>query len=153
VTPFRKAAARPILAVDDEPLIRMALAEFLEDEGFVVFMAGNADHAIAILEANPSIEVVATDVQMPGSLDGLKLAHVVRERWPPTILIVVSEAAKVEQSDLPADATFLREPVDPRRINGRDRPDSCAWLMLNLEGIGASKLGRGGRCRHRDSAA
>lgn len=109
---------RSVLVVDDEPLIRMALADFLSEEGLTVFEAENADRAIAILEANPKIDIVVTDVQMPGSLDGLKLAHVVRDRWPPTVLIVVSGADVIESDDLPANATFIRKPVDPSRVLG-----------------------------------
>lgn len=109
---------RSVLVVDDEPLIRLALTDFLADGGLEVFEAENADHAIAVLEANASIEVVITDVQMPGSLDGLKLAHLVRNRWPPKVLIVVSGAAQIEETDLPERATFIRKPADPRYVMG-----------------------------------
>lgn len=109
---------RSILVVDDEALIRINLAMFFEDEGFRVFEAGDADEAIAILGANPSIQVVLTDVQMPGSMDGVKLAHYVRRRFPPTLLVVASGAVKLTSGDLPAHTMFVAKPFDPRFILG-----------------------------------
>jgi Response regulator receiver domain len=76
------ATKRPVvLIVEDDFLLRMNVAEMIGDAGFDVVEAGNADEAIAILEARPNIHVVFTDIQMPGSMDGLKLARFVRDRW------------------------------------------------------------------------
>jgi CheY-like chemotaxis protein len=72
-----------ILIVEDELLLRMDSAEMIENAGFEVVQTRNADEAIAILQARPAIHVVFTDIQMPGSMDGLKLAQFVRDRWPP----------------------------------------------------------------------
>jgi CheY-like chemotaxis protein len=72
-----------ILIVEDEFLLRMDSAEMIENAGFEVVQAGNADEAISILQVRPAIHVVFTDIQMPGSMDGLKLARFVRDRWPP----------------------------------------------------------------------
>ena len=110
------ATRRSILVVDDEAMIRMNLADFFEDEGFEVFEAENADAAIAVMESNPSIRIVLTDVQMPGSMDGVKLAHHVRERFPPTLLVVASGAVKVTPADLPAHTMFVAKPFDPRFV-------------------------------------
>lgn len=110
--------ARSILVVDDEALIRINLAVFFKDEGFTVFEAGDADEAIDILEANPSIQVVLTDVQMPGSMDGVKLAHYVRHRYPPTLLVVASGAVKLTAADLPEHTMFVAKPFDPRFVLG-----------------------------------
>lgn len=113
---------RTILVVDDEPLIRMSLAAFFEDEGFVVFEADNDDTAVAALESHAAIEIVVTDVQMPGSMDGVKLAHVIRNRWPPTILIVSSGVARLTAADLPSRSAFVAKPVDVQPlINEIDR--------------------------------
>jgi CheY-like chemotaxis protein len=71
-----------ILIVEDEFLLRLDSAETIESAGFEVIQAANADEAIAILETRPDIHVVFTDIQMPGSMDGLKLARFVRDRWP-----------------------------------------------------------------------
>lgn len=105
-----------ILVVDDEALIRINLADFFEDEGFQVFEAENADAAIAIMESNPSIRIVLTDVQMPGSMDGVKLAHHVRARFPPTLLVVASGAVKVSPAELPSHTMFVAKPFDPRFV-------------------------------------
>ena len=73
-----------ILIVEDEFLIRINAVEMIEVAGFEVVEAASADEAIAILEGRLDINVVFTDIQMPGSMDGLKLAAAVRDHWPPT---------------------------------------------------------------------
>ena len=85
-------------------------AEVIENAGFEVIEAANADEAIAILTARPDIHVVFTDVQMPGSMDGLKLARFVRDRWPPIKIVATSGLVRVEDDDLPAGSVFLRKP-------------------------------------------
>lgn len=105
---------RSILVVDDEPLIRMNLADFFEDEGYQVHEADSADTAIEILNNNPTIRIVLTDVQMPGSMDGVKLAHYIRKRFPPTLLVVASGAVKIKAGDLPEHTMLVAKPFDPR---------------------------------------
>lgn len=105
-----------ILLVEDEAIIRFELADFFGDAGYEVFEAGNADEAIAILERESSIRVVLTDIQLPGTMDGLKLAHHVRDRYPPTVLLVTSGAADIEQEALPANTRFIAKPFNPARI-------------------------------------
>jgi two-component system, response regulator PdtaR len=99
-----------ILVVEDEFLIREDAAETIEKAGFGVIQAGSADEAIAILEARLDIHVVFTDVQMPGSMDGLKLAGFVRDRWPPIKILATSGFVKVGPGDLPAGSVFLAKP-------------------------------------------
>ena len=99
-----------ILIVEDEFLLRMDSAEVIENAGFEVIQASNADEAIAVLTARPDIHVVFTDVQMPGSMDGLKLARFVRDRWPPIKIVATSGLVRVEDDDLPAGSVFLRKP-------------------------------------------
>jgi CheY-like chemotaxis protein len=89
-----------VLVVEDEPLIRMNAVTTIENAGIGVLQAASADEAIAILEACPDVRVVFTDVQMPGSMDGLKLAHFVRDRWPPIMIIATSGLVKVKDDDL-----------------------------------------------------
>jgi CheY-like chemotaxis protein len=79
-----------ILIVEDEFLLRLDSAETIEHAGFEVIQAANADEAIAILNARLDIHVVFTDIQMPGSMDGLKLARFVRNRWPPIKIVATS---------------------------------------------------------------
>ncbi len=79
-----------VLVVEDETLILASTVEHLEAAGFTAIAASNADEAISILESRNDIRAVFTDVQMPGSIDGLRLARVVRSRWPPVALLVTS---------------------------------------------------------------
>jgi CheY-like chemotaxis protein len=99
-----------VLIVEDEFLLRMDSAAMLESAGFEVIQAGDADEAISILSARSDIHVVFTDVQMPGSMDGLKLARFVRNRWPPIKIIATSGHAHVEDDDLPVGSVFLPKP-------------------------------------------
>jgi len=99
-----------ILVVEDEPLIRVGLVSLLEDWGHGAYSAGDASGAIAILEANQSIELVITDVDMPGSMDGIALANYVARRWPPVRLIVVSGKVAPADCDLPEGARFFSKP-------------------------------------------
>lgn len=108
--------SRSILVVDDEPLIRINLADFFTEQGYQVFEAEDADVAIAVLEENPSVQIVLTDVQMPGSMDGVKLAHYIRKRYPPTLLVVASGAVAIGPDELPAHAMFVAKPFDPRFV-------------------------------------
>jgi CheY-like chemotaxis protein len=105
------AINRPVvLIVEDEALLRMNAAEMIADAGFEVAEAANADEAIAILEARPNIHVVFTDVQMPGSMDGLKLAGFVRGRWPPIKIVATSGFVRVGEQDLPEGSRFVTKP-------------------------------------------
>jgi CheY-like chemotaxis protein len=104
-----------ILIVEDELLIRMHAIEMIE-EAFEVVEAASADEAIAILEARLDITVVFTDIQMPGSMDGLKLAAAVRDRWPPIKIVATSGRVKLDPGDLPAGGRFLRKPYSPAEV-------------------------------------
>jgi len=101
-----------ILVVEDEYLVRMLAALVAEDTGFESLSAANADEAIKILEARTGILFVFTDVSMPGSMNGLKLAHAVRRSWPPVEVLVTSALATVTAGDLPERGRFLAKPYD-----------------------------------------
>jgi CheY-like chemotaxis protein len=105
-----------ILIVEDELLVRLGAARTIEDAGFEVVEAVNADEAIRILEDRSDIQVVFTDVHMPGSMDGLKLAHAVRDRWPPVRIIVTSGRGRVTEQDLPEGGRFFAKPYDIEEI-------------------------------------
>jgi CheY-like chemotaxis protein len=90
----------------------------LEDAGFTAFEAANADDAIRRLERQSDIQLIITDIDMPGSMDGVKLAHYVRGRWPPIRLIVLSGKFKPAESDLPAGTQFFSKPYQERRLLG-----------------------------------
>jgi len=110
---------RPVvLVVEDNYLLRMDAADMIEAAGFEVIEAVNADDAIAILEARNDIAVVFTDVQMPGSMDGLRLARAVRGRWPPIKIVTTSGQRIIEETDLPEGGRFLPKPYSPLQVNG-----------------------------------
>lgn len=99
-----------VLVVEDEPLIRLGLASLVEEAGYSVLEAGNADDAIAVIERHPDVAVIVTDVDMPGTMDGVKLAHFVRGRWPPIQIIVISGKVGVSAAELPTGARFFTKP-------------------------------------------
>jgi CheY-like chemotaxis protein len=113
------ASKRPVvLVVEDEFLLRMDAVDMIAAAGFEVVEAGNADEAIEILESRRDITVVFTDIQMPGSMDGLKLARAVRGRWPPIKIVATSGHANVGETDLPAGGRFLPKPYSPMEVTG-----------------------------------
>jgi two-component system, response regulator PdtaR len=107
-----------ILVVDDIPLIRMGAVDLLTEAGFQVVEAESADEAIRTLESRPDIHLVFTDVGMPGTMDGVKLSHYIRDRWPPVKLIVASGQTILAESQLPAGARFFAKPYDDGAIIG-----------------------------------
>ena len=110
---------RPVvLIVEDEFLLRIEAVEMVKAAGFEAVEAANADQAIEILEARRDITVVFTDIQMPGSMDGLKLARAVRGRWPPIKIIATSGHHHVRENDLPEGGRFLPKPYSPMQVNG-----------------------------------
>jgi CheY-like chemotaxis protein len=110
-------ARRPVvLIVEDEFLLRMNAIDMIAAAGFEVVEAENADQAIEILEARTDITVVFTDVQMPGSMDGLKLARAVRGRWPPIKIVATSGRVNVAATDLPDGGRFLPKPYSPEQL-------------------------------------
>src|SRR6201986_370047 len=109
---------RPVvLVVEDEFLLRMDAADVIGAAGFEVLEAANADEAITILEARSDVTVVFTDIQMPGSMDGLKLARAVRGRWPP-IKIIPTSGVQVGETDLPEGGRLLPKPYSSAQIAG-----------------------------------
>ena len=101
-----------VLVVEDEMLLRMRAVDMVEDAGYTSVEAVDADEAVAILESRSDIALMFTDIQMPGSMDGLKLAHTVHERWPPIKIILVSGQMKPATIDIPADSRFYGKPLE-----------------------------------------
>lgn len=101
-----------VLVVEDEILVRMDTAEHLKDEGFEVAEAANADEAIAVLERNPDIHILFTDIDMPGSMDGLRLSAFVKDRWPPVRIVLTSGHKMVDVVDLPDGGVFYAKPYN-----------------------------------------
>jgi CheY-like chemotaxis protein len=101
-----------VLVVEDEMLLRMRAVDMVEDVGYTSVEAVDADQAVAILESRSDIALLFTDIQMPGSMDGLGLAHSVHERWPPIKIIMVSGQLKLASIDIPADSRFFGKPLE-----------------------------------------
>ena len=99
-----------VLVVEDEILIRMSAIQMLEDSGFATVEAGNADDAMKILELRSDIRAVFTDINMPGTFDGMRLARLIRGRWPPIHLIVTSGLILPSADDLGVIGRFIPKP-------------------------------------------
>ena len=110
------AAAAVVLIVEDDALLRMHTVDFIEAAGYRVLEAADTDQAIALIEAHPEVRVVLTDIDLPGSMDGLRMAAAIRDRWPPIELIVTSGAAEPRPEQIPARGIFIPKPVDPTRV-------------------------------------
>jgi CheY-like chemotaxis protein len=104
-----------VLIVEDEPLVRLTGADLLAEAGFEVFEAGNADEALRILEATQEVRVVFSDVEMPGSLDGVGLARHICQRWS-SIGIVLTSGHRIREETIPRDGKFLPKPYDGRAL-------------------------------------
>jgi CheY-like chemotaxis protein len=102
-----------VLVVEDESIIRMQAVVIIEEAGYNVVEACNADEAIAILKTREDIGIVVTDIEMPGSMDGIKLARTIRDQWPPIELIITSGRYRVRTNQLPPRAQFMPKPYTP----------------------------------------
>ena len=105
-----------VLVVEDDPFIRAEALDLAREAGFIAYEARDADTAIAMLERHPDIRICFTDVEMPGELDGLKLAAAIRRRRPPVQLIVVSGRRKITADQMPEHSVFFPKPYNPDAI-------------------------------------
>jgi DNA-binding response OmpR family regulator len=99
-----------ILVVEDELLLGLDISDALKDEGYDVITVANADDAIKVLEYRNDIRTTFTDIDLPGSMDGLKLAAAVRDRWPPVNIIVTTGMRKPRRDEVPARSLFVAKP-------------------------------------------
>jgi CheY-like chemotaxis protein len=113
---YHPAVTPIVLVVEDEMLLRMRAVDMVEDAGFTSIEAVDADQAVAILESRSDIALLFTDIQMPGSMDGLRLAHAVHERWPPIKIILVSGQLKLANIDIPANSRFFGKPLEAKNM-------------------------------------
>ena len=108
---------RPIvLVVEDEPILRLLALDLVERAGFEAIEAADADEAILILGSREDIAIVFTDIQMPGSMDGMKLANAIRDRWPPIKIILTSGHCREDELNLGPGHLFFAKPYDPVRV-------------------------------------
>jgi CheY-like chemotaxis protein len=105
-----------VLVVEDDPILLMEAMELVEDAGLTAYGARHAEAAIRLLEKHLDIRILFSDVEMPGSMDGLKLARAVRDRWPPVTIIMTSGRAKVTADDMPENGVFFAKPYPPVEI-------------------------------------
>jgi CheY-like chemotaxis protein len=105
-----------VLVVEDEILLRMSAVDMVEDAGYTSVEAANADEAVAILESRSDIALLFTDIQMPGSMDGLKLAQTVHDRWSPIKIILVSGQLKPSGIDFPLGSRFFGKPLEAKAM-------------------------------------
>ena len=108
---------RPVvLIVEDEFLTRMNAAEMISEGGFDVVEAEDVDEAIAILQTRPDIQVVLTEIRLPGAMDGLKFARYVSGKWPPIRIIATSGHVFPDETELPDGGVFLPKPYSVDRV-------------------------------------
>lgn len=105
-----------VLLVEDEPLIRLFIADLLEESGFKVVEAANATEAWVLLEAGLEVNVLLTDVDMPNGCNGFELAHRVHETQPETEILIMSGRRWPSEGDLPQGAAFLAKPCPNETI-------------------------------------
>ena len=120
-----------VLVVEDEMILRMRAVDIVEDAGFRSVEAVNADEALSILESRSDISLLFSDIQMPGSMDGLKLAHAVHDRWPSIKIILVSGQVKPSDAETPADSRFFRKPLSVEELTVQ---------LQAMIGVGALKI-------------
>jgi CheY-like chemotaxis protein len=100
-----------VLIVEDDGILRLGLKILFESKNFTVYEAENSADAFELLLAKPDIEIVVTDIQMSGEIDGLELLHIIRNRWPHVLLLVTSGQIIPSDFDLPENAYFLPKPL------------------------------------------
>lgn len=105
-----------ILIVEDEPLLRMAAVDMVEDAGFEAVEAADATEAVQILETRPDIRIVFTDIDMPRGMDGMKLAACIRSRWPPIMIVLTSGHHDLPEVTMPPNSVFFPKPYRQREV-------------------------------------
>jgi CheY-like chemotaxis protein len=105
-----------ILVVEDEALVRFAAVGMLEDAGFRMIEAVNGDQALELLAADSDVQLLFTDVTMPGAIDGLALARQVRARWPHIAIMIVSAKQVTRADELPPGSRFEQKPYSPDTV-------------------------------------
>ena len=105
-----------VLVVEDDELLRWSAMIVLEDSGYSVLEASDAGEALTTLEQRADVRIIFTDVQMPGAIDGVRLAHLVSQRWPLLKIIVTSGRMRLQQDDLPKGGVYLMKPYSATEL-------------------------------------
>jgi CheY-like chemotaxis protein len=122
--------APAVLVVEDEALVRMDVLDALGDVGLPCFEAGDAEEALKELEDHPSIALLFTDINMPGTMDGLALAERVHQERPGVEIIVTSGGQQLHEDDLPDHGLFLAKPYQPKRLVALVREKLLRWRSV-----------------------
>ena len=101
-----------VLIVEDEALIRMSAVDMVEQTGRGIVEAVDADDAIRVLASRKDIGFLFTDVEMPGSMDGYKLARTVHARWPDIAIMITSGRKEPRIGDVPVGGRFIAKPYE-----------------------------------------
>jgi CheY-like chemotaxis protein len=110
-----------VLVVEDDDLLRFASSYELAESGFQTLVARSADEAVAILNEFQAIDALFTDISMPGSMNGVALAHHVRERQPNAYVLVTSGDDPPENPGLPENSDFIPKPYTLPDVAARIR--------------------------------
>jgi CheY-like chemotaxis protein len=114
------AGSKPaILVVDDEEILHLHAADLLEENGYDVVEAPNAEAALKTLENRPDVRLLFTDIQMPGRIDGMELARLVHERWPHILLVMTSGRQQPSQAEIPDHGRFIAKPYRAQELLGQ----------------------------------
>ena len=105
-----------VLIVEDDLILRMRSVDIVEDAGYTPVEAVDADEALGILQSRSDIALLFTDIQMPGSMDGLQLAHAVYARWPQLKIILVSGQLRLSSAEIPRDSRFFGKPLESAQM-------------------------------------
>ena len=105
-----------ILVVEDELLLSVDISDSLKDEDYDVIAVSNADEAIKALETCDDIRTIFTDIDLPGSMNGLKLVAAVRDRWPPVNIIVTTGMRAPHRDEMPANSMFIAKPYGSAEV-------------------------------------
>ena len=118
-SPDSTAANAVVLVVEDEELARLIITDYLKDGGFTVLQSANAAQALQVLEERADVRAVVLDIVMPGTMDGIALAHAIHARWPRMALLVISGKGEPKRAALPPGTGFLPKPYFGPSIVGR----------------------------------
>ena len=116
MTDFENSKRVVVLVVEDEPVLRMSAVDMVEDAGFEVAEAADATQAVRILERRTDIRIVFTDIDMPRGVDGMEMAVLIRDRWPPIHIVLTSGAVQASDVEMPPRSVFFAKPYNENDV-------------------------------------
>ena len=119
MTPNTNAVRPTILVAEDSELLRLLASDLLEDHGYTVVAADNAEEAIKVMENRKDVRLLFTDIQMPPGCNGLELAREVHNRWPKVLLVITSGQVQPTRAEIADDGRFIRKPYRAKDLLGQ----------------------------------